>query len=182
MNLNTLWGFYDLIYERNLDFSWWFLMLLLLVQHSLLLLYGEEHCLSLYCGSLFLVESWCWSTQSVIAAKDGVRINFKTNLADNQYISTKSLIIFSLSGGRNAMCCRFTTYCQSVLVLIYFLFLALVIYGFVYEYYLYLLGNNVFMGVVLGVGFLPTTMFLVYYWYSTSCACCRRDKSIVMEE
>ena len=86
------------------------------------------------------------------------------------------------------MCCRFTTYCQSVLVLMYFLFLAVVIFKFVSVY----LGpqrhyNNfsrqlVLMGVVLGVGFLPTTMFLVYYWYSTSCACCRRDKSIVMEE
>ena len=85
------------------------------------------------------------------------------------------------------MCCHFTTYCQSVLVLMYFLLLALVIYGFVVFYqdplsYIDFSRQLVLIGVVLGVGFLPTTMFLVYYWYSTSCACCRRDKSIVMEE
>merc|ERR1711971_797957 len=89
--------------------------------------------------------------------------------------------------GRNAMCCRFTTYCQSVLVLMYFLFLALVIFQFVFlyqdrQYYNHSSRQLILMGVVLGVGFLPTTMFLVYYWYSKSCACCRRDKSIVMEE
>jgi len=85
--------------------------------------------------------------------------------------------------GRNPMCCRFTTYCKSVLVLMYFLLLTGFIYDFIGLYYSQFNNRNlVLKGVVLGVGFLPTTMFLVYYLYSTSCACCRRENSIVMEQ
>ena len=82
------------------------------------------------------------------------------------------------------MCCRFTTYSQSVFVLMYFLLLASFISHWitVYPHYNHFSPKFVLMGVVMGVGFLPTTMFLGYYWYSTSCACCRRDKSIVLEE
>ena len=55
------------------------------------------------------------------------------------------------------MCCRFTTYSQSVFVLMYFLLLASFISHWitVYPHYNHFSPKFVLMGVVMGVGFLP---------------------------